>query len=70
MPHERPTRALQQAEGINRMYGKQNKPKFVPKHPGVGFWHAMTRSAQSVHAACAELSATKRTTLMAGEVIY
>ena len=42
----------------------------APKHPGVGFRHVLTRSAKSVHAACAGLSATKRTTLMAGEVIY
>ena len=70
MAQQRPARTPQQAQGIGSLYAEQNKPKFVPKHPGVGFWHAMTRSAQSVHAACAELSATKRTTLMAGEVIY
>ena len=69
-PRNRPKRAPQQAQGIGHMCAEQNAPKIAPKHPGVGFRHAVTRSAQSVHTACAGLSATKRTTLMAGEVIY
>ena len=68
-PRNRPKRAPQQAQGTGHMCAEQNAPKITPNHPGVGFRHAVTRSAQSVHMACAGLSATKRTTLMAGEVI-
>ena len=69
-PRNRPKRAPQQAQGISHMCAEQNAPKIAPNPPGVGFRHAVTRSAQSVHTACAGLSATKRTALMAGEVIY
>ena len=69
-PRNRPKRAPQQAQGTGHMCAEQNAPKIAPKHPGVGFRHAVTRSAQSVHTACTGLSATKRTTLMAWEVIY
>ena len=55
MAHQRPKRTAQQDQGTGNIYSEQNKPKFVPKHPWVGFWHALTRPAQSVHAACAEL---------------
>ena len=69
-PRNRPKRASQQAKGIGHMCAEQNAPKTTPNPPGVGFRHAVTHSAQGVHTACAGLSATKRTTLMAGEVIY
>ena len=69
-PRNRPKRAPQQAQGTGHMCAEQNAPKIAPKHPAVGFRHAVTRPAQSVHMACTGLSATKRTTLMAWEVIY
>ena len=44
--YQGPIHTPQQAQGIGRIYFEQNAPKFGPKHPGVGFWHALTRWAQ------------------------
>ena len=57
----RPKGTLQQAQGIDHMHAEQNKPKFGPKHPGVGIWHTLVRSVQSARGACAGLLARKKT---------
>ena len=56
----RPKGTLQQAQGIDHMHAEQHKPKFGPKHPGVGIWHTLVRSVQSARGACAGLLARKK----------
>ena len=70
MAQKGPTRTPQRAQGIGRMYAEQNKPTFTPKLPGVQFRHALARSAQRVHTACAGLSATETVSMCGSGVIY
>ena len=70
MAQKRTTCTASQAQGIGLMRAEQNKPKFDPKLPGVGFWCVLARWLQSVRGACAGLWATKRTQLWARKVIY
>ena len=69
-PRNRPKRAPQQAQGIGHMCAEQNAPKIAPNPPGVAFRHAVTRSAQSVHAARLRLSLKKINEREVGEGFY
>ena len=60
----------QPPQGTGRIVREKNKPKFVPKHPGVGVWYAVACSTQSVHAARLRLSLMKIMEQRGGEVMY
>ena len=70
MAHKWASHTPQQDQGTGRIYFEQNEPKFGPKHPGVGVRHALTRPAQSVHAAHLRLSLMKINEQWGRKVIY
>ena len=57
-------------KGIDRIYAKQNEPKFGPKHPGVGVRHALTRPAQKRACGLCRAIITNRIKEMRCKVIY
>ena len=54
-----PGRSPVSPQGTGRMVLEPNEPRFAPKLPGVGFWHALACRRKRACAACAGLSATK-----------